>query len=96
MCVRCCNRAIAFRQEPQVDKKLDANREALDKKIKARLKAAGSHGAKITGTQGMAAGNAIRVDDAVAIIDISRAEDTADLIGGPLNDTVDKTPWRRP
>ena len=83
---------LPLEQQLQVDKKLDADREALDKKIGAQLKAAESRGIKITGTQRVAAGYAVRAEDAVAIIDISRVEDTADLNGGPLNHTVDSIP----
>ena len=79
-------------QQLQIDKKLDADREALDKKIEAQLKTAESRGNKITGIQRVAAGYAVRAEDAVAIVDISRVEDTADLNGGPLNHKVDSTP----
>ncbi len=63
-------------QGQRLEKKLDADREVLDKKIEPQLKAAESRGAKITGTQRVAAGSAVRVEDAVAIIDVRRVEDT--------------------
>ncbi len=83
---------LLLEQQLQIDKKLDADREALDKKIEAQLMAAESRGDKITGIQRVAAGYAVRAEDAVAIVDISRVEDTADLNGGPLNHKVDITP----
>ncbi len=64
-------------QGQRLDKKLDADREALDKKIEAQLKAAESRGVKITGTQRVTAGYAVRVEDAVAIINVRRVEDFA-------------------
>ena len=64
-------------QGQRLDKKLDADRFALDKKIEAQLKAAESGGAKITGTQRVTAGSAVRVEDAVAIINVRRVEDFA-------------------
>ena len=83
---------LLLEQQLRVDKKLDAERGVLDKKIKAQLKAAESRGVKIAGTQRMAAGYAVRTEDAVAIVDISRVEDTADLNGDPLNHMVESIP----
>ncbi len=83
---------LPLEQQLQVAKKLDADREALDEKIEAQLKVAESRGVKITGTQRVAAGYSVRTEDAVAIIDISRVEDTADLNGGPLSLMIDSTP----
>ena len=64
-------------QGQRLDKRLEADRIALDKKIEAQLKAAESRGVKITGTQRVTAGSAVRVEDAVAIINVRRVEDFA-------------------
>jgi len=53
---------------------IEQHRFALDKKIGAQLKAAESGGAKITATQRVTVGSAVRVEDAVAIIDVRRVE----------------------
>jgi len=64
-------------QGQRLDKRLEADRIALDKKIEAQLKAAESRGVKITGTQRVTAGSAVRVEDAIAIINVRRVEDFA-------------------
>ncbi len=64
-------------QGQRLDRRLEADRIALDKKIEAQLKAAESRGVKITETQRVTAGYAVRIEDAVAIVDVRREEDTA-------------------
>ncbi len=64
-------------QGQRLDKRLEADRITLDKKIAAQLNTAESRGVKVTGTQRVIAGSAVRVEDAVAIIDVRRVEDFA-------------------